>query len=59
MPTPVENLTVRSTSEQRRSAISSCMSTMVGEGKSQEVASAICLDQVDKAMGTSESRTQR
>ena len=52
MPTPAEELTVRSSRQERNEAISSCVSMMMEqEGFEQERAVAACHAMADKSMG--------
>lgn len=53
MPTEAENLTIHSTSEQQKAAISSCIAQQLKEnpGMTQEQAVAICYSMASKATG--------
>lgn len=56
MPTPAEQLRIDASQQERGAAISSCISQILEErpGISQEQATAICIDQANRSMGTRE-----
>jgi hypothetical protein len=51
MPTPTEDLRVGADEVKIREAMSQCVSQLVGEGRDQDQAIAICQDQLRKATG--------
>lgn len=55
MPTEADRLTPESSADSERSAVSSCISQMVKEGRPQEQAVAICME---KARTTTGRNTQ-
>jgi len=56
VPDATDNLAITSNKQQRDEAVSACISQLVGEGRSQDQAIAICTDKADKATG---NRTPR
>ncbi len=56
MPDATDNLTVQASKQQRDEAVSSCVAQLIGEGRDQDQAVAICMDKADKATG---NRTPR
>lgn len=51
MPTEADRLTPESSADSERSAVSSCISQMVKEGRSQEQAVAICMEKARTSTG--------
>ena len=58
MPTDADKLTIHSDNTQRKAAVSSCISQIMGEnpGMEQAQAVAICHEMARKAMGHGASR---
>lgn len=59
MPTAAEQLTPQSDDTAYRAAVSSCIQQLMGEGRDQAQASAICYSQAEQAAGKPYPRVGR
>ncbi len=56
MPDATDSLSITSNRQDRDKAVSACVAQLVGEGREQSQAVAICIDKVDKATGIKSPR---